>query len=123
MFIDQSLFPIVFVRSQVESTVTLDDQFQQLLDKGEQFVLITDHTEDDHHDESVQERKQRALFFKKIKAQMRALCRAMIVLQGDKPIPAPMRVVAATAAKAFGFAVAFAIDEDDAIKQGKAFLA
>jgi hypothetical protein len=123
MLIDNSLSPIVFLRTHAESSIPIEEQLQQLLNKGQRFVLVTDHSQDDHHDETPEERKQRALFFKKIKDRMRVLCGGMIVLEGDKPTPAPVRLVATTASKAFGFTVAFATDEEDAIEKGKSLLA
>lgn len=123
MLIDDSRVPFVFLRADVESGISLEEQFEQLLDKGRQFVLVTDHSPDAHHDETVEERKQKAIFFKKIKDRLRTLCQGMIILEGDKPTPAPARLAAATASKAFGFTVAFASDEEDALEQGKALMA
>lgn len=123
MLIDVSHAPFVYIRAEVESNVSLEEQFQQLLDKGQPFVLITNHGQDDHPDETAEERREKAFFFKKIKERMGRLCRGMIVLEGDKPTPAPMRLIATTASKAFGFAVVFVPSEDDAIQQGKELLA
>lgn len=123
MFIDDSAAPVVFVRSHVESNVSMETQFQKLLDKGEQFVLVSDHNEEDHHEESQEERKKRTMFIKKVKGQLRLLCRGMIVLEGDKPMPAAARIVAATAAKAFGFAIAFTSNEEEAVKLSQKLLA
>lgn len=123
MLIDVSRAPFVFIRAEVESHASIEEQFQQLLDKEQRFVLITNHGEDDHHDETAEERRQKALLFKKIKARLTQLCRGMIVLEGDKPTPAPARLIATTASKAFGFAVAFVSSEEDAIRQGMELLA
>ncbi|RQO61582.1 hypothetical protein DBV14_04555 [Variovorax sp. KBW07] len=123
MLIDASRSPLVFLRTQGQSNISVEEQLQQLLDKGQRFVLITDHSQDDHHDETPGERKQKALFFKRVKDQMRVLCRGMIVLEGDKSTPAPMRLAAATASKAFGFTVAFVSSEDEAIRKGESLLA
>lgn len=123
MFIDISQAPFVYIRAEVESSVPIAEQFQQLLAQEQPFVLITNHRQDDHPDETPEERKEKALFFKKVKERMRQLCRGMIVLEGDKPTPAAMRLMAATASKAFGFAVKFAASEEQAIEQGRELLA
>lgn len=122
MLIDDALSPLVFLRSHGQSPLSVEEQFQQLLGKGQPFVLVTDHAQDDHPDETPEERKEKALFFKRVKERMRVLCRGMIVIEGDKPTVAPMRLAAAAASKAFGFKVAFAADEAEAIRQGKALL-
>lgn len=126
MFFDDSRSPLVFLRRHLdpEATAHADDevQLERLLDRGRSFVLITDHAADDHADETVEERRQRAAFFKRIKDRMQRLCRGMIVLEGDRPLPAPVRALASTASKAFGFPVAFARDEAEAIRLGERLL-
>lgn len=115
MRIDMSQMPLVFARTKQFSTETFEMQFQQVLDREEKFVLISDHAVNDHDNETPEERKQRTLFMKTIRSQMRALCLAMIMVEGDKPIPAATRLTANTASKAFGFKIAFAHTEQDAI--------
>lgn len=123
MLIDVSHAPYVFIKAEVESNVPVEEQFQKLLDNGQPFVLITNHGQDDHEDETVEERREKALFFKRIKDRLSKLCRGMIILAGDRAPPAPARLLATTAGKAFGFTVAFASSKDDAIRQGKVLLA
>ncbi len=123
MFIDISQAPFVYIREEVESSVPIAEQFQALLEQDQPFVLITNHGQDDHPEETPEERKEKALFFKKVKTRMRELCRGMIVLEGEKPTPAAMRMMATAASKAFGFAVQFAASEEQALQQGRALLA
>lgn len=123
MLVDDSRAPFVFLRPEVETGLSIEEQFQRLLDKGQPFVLMTDHSPDAHHDESVEERREKALFFKKVKDRLRSQCRGMIVIERGKPTSGPARLMAATASKVFGFAVAFASDENEAIRQGEALLA
>lgn len=118
MLIDESRAPLMFLRSREESDVPVEQQLQRLLDQGRPFVLVMDHSPEEHHDESAQERRERALFFKRVKDQMRSVCRGMIVLEGGKPTPAPMRLAAAGLSKAFGFKVGFVDDETAAIELG-----
>ncbi|OON38999.1 hypothetical protein BTJ39_15230 [Izhakiella australiensis] len=123
MLIDKTYAPVLLVRAHVESDTPLEEQFQQLLGENQPFVLVTDHSEDDHRNETKEDRKKRVEFFKQIKQQMRQLCRGMIVLENDKPIPAAARAAALTASKAFGYPILFAASEEDAIKQGQQLMA
>ncbi|WMJ68956.1 hypothetical protein [Stenotrophomonas sp. 24(2023)] len=127
MILDDSRSPLVFLRRHLEPEAAnpADDEvlLERLLDRGHRFVLITDHATDDHAGETAEERRQRAAFFKRIKDRMQRLCRGMIVLEGDRPLPAPIRALASTASKAFGFPVAFARDETEAIRLGERLLA
>ena len=122
MLVDDSRFPLVFLRSHAESSASINQQFEDLLEKQQPFVLITDHADDDHENESKEERKEKALFFKQIKDRMRSFCRGMIVIEGEMRINAAMRVTAAAAGKAFGFAILFALDEGEAAAKGMLLL-
>jgi len=122
MLLDDSRFPLVFLRSQSESSASINQQFEDLLAKKQPFVLITDHAHDDHEEETQEERKEKALFFKQIKDRMRSFCRGMIVIEGGKLANAAVRVTAAAAGKAFGFAILFAINEEEAAAKGMLLL-
>uniref|UniRef100_UPI001953097F hypothetical protein n=2 Tax=Gammaproteobacteria TaxID=1236 RepID=UPI001953097F len=80
MRLDTSCFPLVFLRSHAEAAAPVDEQFERLLDRRLPFVLITDHAPDHHDDETPDERRNKALFFKRIKDRMRHYCRGMIVI-------------------------------------------
>lgn len=122
MFIDVSQAPYVYLREEVESSVSIEEQFQQLLNRDQPFVLITNHKDHDHSNDTSEERKEKALFFKRIKERMGKLCRGMIIMEGDTPSPAPMRLVATTASKALGFSVLFVSSDDEAIEKGRELL-
>lgn len=122
MFIDASQSPYVYLREEVESNTPIEEQFQKLLSKDQPFVLITNHKDHDHSHDTPEERREKALFFKRIKDRMGRLCRGMIIMEGDTPTSAPMRVLATTASKAFGFSVLFVSSDDEAIEKGKELL-
>lgn len=122
MLIDDSRAPFVFLRAELESKVSIEEQFERLFGKGEPFVLVHNHSADEHHEETSEEKKEKALFFKRIKSRLRGLCRGMIVVETGGSTRSPARLAASAASKALGFAVAFASDEEDAINQGKALL-
>jgi hypothetical protein len=121
MLLDNSRFPLVFAREQGEPGASILDQLERLLDRKAPFVLITDHSPEDH-DETPEERREKVLFFKKVRDRFKQYCRAMIVIENGRPTNAAVRIAAATAAKAFGFSVFFEADEDQAIAKGMAVL-
>lgn len=129
MLLDESRFPLVFLREHEEETSSLDEvtdrnlQLESLLNREETFVLIADHSEHHHDDEAPEERKAKALFFKQIKGRMRKYCLGLIVIEGHAPVTTTARVAAAAASKALGFSVQFAADEDQAATKGMLLLA
>lgn len=118
MLLDDTRRPLVFLRAGEETNVPIEMQFEKLLENDSPFVLITDHAPDDHEDETQEERKQKALFFKKIRDRLRRLCRGMIVIEGDKPTPMAGRIAAQAASKALGFSVSFVTSEEQAVEKG-----
>lgn len=122
MILDETRFPLVFMRAHEKAGADINEHFERLLDKQIPFVLITDHSPDDHADETPAERKEKALFFKRVKVRFRKYCRGMIVIEGDKPTSMAARVAAVAASKAFGFSVQFVADEDQAISKGMLLL-
>ncbi|WP_245304842.1 hypothetical protein [Rhizobium multihospitium] len=124
MLLDDSRFPLVFLReheddgSSIDEVLERNNQLESLLDKQTPFVLIADHSTHDHDDETPEERKAKALFFKRIKDRMRKYCLGLIVIEGHSPINAAARVAAAAASKALGFSVQFAADEEQAAAKG-----
>lgn len=128
MLLDDSRFPLVFLRTHDDETSSVDEvlernrQLEGLLDKQRPFVLIADHSEHDHDNETPEQRKEKALFFKRIKGRMREYCLGLIVIEGHSPVNAAARIAATAASKALGFSVQFAADEGSAAAKGEALL-
>lgn len=126
MQLDATRFPLVFLREhdQDHSHQAAEAEFAALLDRGERFVLLTDHLPgDDHgHDESHEDRKQRALFFKRNKQRLKDLCAGLVIITGDRSIPAAAKLAVQTLGKVLGFASAFVRDEREAQEQAHKFL-
>lgn len=124
MLLDDSRFPLVFLHAHEEESSSVDEvlernsQLEALLDKQKLFVLIADHSAHDHDDETPEERKEKALFFKRIKNRMREYCLGLIVIEGHSPVNAAARIAATAASKALGFSVQFAADEEQATYKG-----
>lgn len=125
MQLDTTRFPLVFMREaeQQPSAGTPEQGLEALLDRGERFVWLTDHLPGDHADESHEDRKERALFFKRHKARMRALCQGMVLITGDRVIPAAVRLAAQGAGKVLGLAIAFVETERDVTEAAGRWLA
>lgn len=121
MLLDDSRFPLVFLRAHEAPSSPIDEQrernerLERLLDRQTPFVLIADHSTHDHDDETPEERKERALFFKRIKERMRRYCLGLIVIEGDAPVSAAARVAGTAASKAFGFSIQFVANEEQGV--------
>ena len=128
MLLDDSRFPLVFLRaheevySSVEEVLDRNRQIESLLEKQQHFVLIADPSDHDHDDETPEERRAKALFFKQIKAQMKQYCLGLVIVEGHAPLNAAARVAAVAASKALGFSVQFAADEEQAAVKGTLLL-
>lgn len=116
--LDMAAFPLVFLRNDAQAPPDLSPEMQleAVLDRGEAFVLLTDHLPGDHgHDQGHEERKQRALFFKRNKARLHALCKGLVLITGERTVPAPVRLAAQGAGKALGLAISFFAAEHEAM--------
>lgn len=124
MLLDETRFPLVFLRehedesSSIEEVFDRNNQLESLLDRQTPFVLIADHSSHAHDDETPEERKAKALFFKRIKDRMRKYCLGLVVIEGHSPMNTAARVAASAASKALGFSVQFAADEEQAAAKG-----
>lgn len=65
MFLDDTRFPLVFAREEGQSPASILAELEALLNRQAPFVLITDHSPDDHDTETAEERREKALFFKR----------------------------------------------------------
>ena len=123
MKFDTSRFPLVFLMEPeqaqtAEPMETVEAQLTALLDRGERFVLLTDHLPGDHAEESHEERKERALFFKRNKDRMKQLCGGIVFITGDRTVSTAIRLAAQGAGKVLGLGFAFVPSADEA--QGEA---
>jgi hypothetical protein len=94
-----------------------------LLDRGERFVLLTDHLHGDHAEESHEERKERALFFKRNKDRMKQRCQGIVFIIGDRTVSAAIRLAALGAGKVLGLGFAFMPSEEEAQDEALRMLA
>jgi hypothetical protein len=123
MHLDRSRAPLVYMRPDLVTETPYERQLDDLLDAGAPFVLVTEPFPDHVHDEPPEERKARALQFKRQRERLRALCRGVVVVQGDKPLALPFRVAAEGFGKAVGVPVRFVRDDAEAATVGLALAA
>lgn len=122
MHLDQSRFPVVFIRHDDTPDITVEGQLEDLLADARPFVLITDHAPGDDHDETHEERKARALFFKRVKAQLQQLCRGIVIIEGERKVPLAIRLAAEGIGKALGLRTWFAASEEAAVARALEWL-
>lgn len=130
MLLDTEKFPLVFLREDDPGyhAGTLEAQLLGLLERGERFVLLTDHLpgddqEHDHPPESHEERKGRTMFFKRNKDRLRQLCTGAVFIAGDRPVPAVVQLTVKGLSRAFGLTFAFARTEREALECAERFMA
>ncbi|MET4575025.1 hypothetical protein [Ottowia thiooxydans] len=126
MQLDTTRFPLVFLREHdhEQSHDEAEAQIAALLDRGERFVLLTDHLPgDDHrHNDSHEDRKQRALFFKRNKQRLKDLCAGLVIITGDRSIPAAAKLALQTLGKVLGLGFVIVRDTHDATEQASKLL-
>lgn len=116
MQIDASHYPLVFLReSALPQTESPEIESDAILTKELPFVLISDHSPHDDHNEPQQAKKARALFFKRNRETFVRNCAGAIVIDGARTTAMPLRVAAQAFGKAFGVPFHFVPDEDAAV--------
>ncbi len=126
MQVDDTQFPLVFLREQdqLQTPQQAQHQLEALLNRGQRFVLLTERLggEDHNHEESHEDRKQRALFFKHNKQRLKDLCAGMVVITQGRAIPAAARLAQHTLGRVLGLRFAFVVDEGQARAEADRFL-
>ncbi len=126
MLFDTTRFPLVFLKEDPQAhshDTDTEAQLATLLERGERFVLLTDHLPGDHPEESHEDRKRRALFFKRHKERMRAFCAGLVIVTGERTIPAAVRLAAQGAGKVLGLSFDFVRSESEGVAAAERFLA
>ena len=123
MQIDRSQFPLVFLHNNDGAAESTEAEFAALLAEGRRFVLISKHHDHGDANDAPDAKKSRALFLKRNKGRLRALCAAAIVIEGAKATPMAFRLAARAFGKAFGVPFHFVHDEGAATALGNEVLA
>lgn len=122
MRLDLEHFPLVLVDYDAPDNTAPEEQVRQLLSRGEHFVMISGRPPVGHQDDTPENRKSRAAFFKSHKAQLKALCAGAVMIEGDKPVARPFKIMASTLGRVFGVRFAFVRDRDAAMEVARAML-
>lgn len=111
MLIDLEEFPLVYLRADQDSTQSPEAQIKALFARGERFVMIADHSPDDHHEERHEQRKERALILKRFRNQLTRWCAGAIVIENKGPVAKPIKLASQAFGHAFGVPFAFVPDD------------
>lgn len=127
MHMDDTQFPLVFLREhdQQQTPQQAQDQLEALLDRGQRFVLLTERLGGaaGKQEESHEDRKQRALFFKQNKQRLKDLCAGMVVISKGRAIPTVARLAQQTLGRVLGLQFSFVLDEGEARLEASRLLA
>lgn len=122
MMLDLRQFPLVRVLPINTTELEPERQIELLLDREESFVLMMHRPEEGHADDSPENRKSRARFFKQNRGRLKQLCAAAILIEGDRPVSAPIKAMAWGLSKAFSVPFHFVRDEDQAISMARRYV-
>lgn len=122
MRLDLEHFPLVRVDYETPAGTAPEDQILELLARGERFVMISGRPPANHPDDTPGNRKSRAAFFKSHKAELKRLCSGAVMIEGEKPVARPFKIMATALGKAFGVRFCFAKDDAGAMELARAML-
>ncbi|WP_111431272.1 hypothetical protein [Rhodobacteraceae bacterium DSL-40] len=119
MPLDITNFPLVWMSYDDAPDHDHDEDFAALeasLERGAPFVILTDNAPTEDHDHSHEEKKRTALWMKKHKAELRALVRAMIVIEPNSAKRLAFRTFGVAFAKVWGFPLRLAQTREEAME-------
>lgn len=128
MMLNCDEFPLVYVEDhdhapQPPGEPSWKDELEALLGRSRPFVLIFAAPHEDDHEESQEDRRERAIWFKQNRARMMALCAGAMVIEKNGPTPMPIRLAAQGFGKALGIEFGFVGDDRAAREAAAALLA
>lgn len=121
MRLDATTFPIVWMRDHddgaTHDTAADVEALLALLAQGERFVMIAERLPgpSDMAREDAADRRERALLFKKTKADFARLCAGFVLIGRAASLPLPIRKAIEGMTRALGIATVFAEDEAAAL--------
>lgn len=92
------------------------DEFEENLQRGEPFVLLTDTVPAEDHEHSPEEKKRTALWMKKHKVDLRRLVLAMILVEPNSAKRLGLKAFAVVFAKFWGYPLLLAASREQAIE-------
>lgn len=98
------------------------DEFEENLQRGEPFVLLTDTAPAADHEHSPEEKKRTALWMKKHKVELRRLILAMILVESNSAKRLGFKAFAVVFAKFWGYPLLLAASREQAIEMARELL-
>lgn len=119
--INASEFPLVYLDGIEEADDAAEVGLERLLDRERHFVLISSHLPGDH-DHFQDDRKRRALWFKRNKQRLRRWCVGAIIIQQQRSLPTSIKLAITGVSKVFGMPLHLVASDDEARRQGRRLL-
>ncbi|MCX5576756.1 hypothetical protein [Kaistia terrae] len=116
MMLNCDEFPLVYVEdhdhhASAPGEPSWQDELETLLGRNRPFVILFDAPQKDEHEESQEERREKAIWFKRNRARLMSLCAGAMVIESNGPTPMPIRLAAQAVGKALGLEFRFVGDD------------
>ncbi|UKE45648.1 MULTISPECIES: hypothetical protein [Xanthomonas translucens group] len=98
------------------------DEFEENLQRGEPFVLLTDTAPAEDHEHSPEENKRTALWMKKHKVELRRLVLALILVEPNSAKRLGFKAFAVVFSKFWGYPLLLAPSREQAIEMARELL-
>ncbi len=98
------------------------DEFEENLQRGEPFVILTDTAPAEEHEHSPEEKKRTALWMKKHKVELRRLVLALILVESNPAKRLGFKAFAVVFAKFWGYPLLLAPSRGQAIEMARELL-
>ncbi|WP_413204923.1 hypothetical protein [Rhodospirillum sp. A1_3_36] len=121
MPLDSTNFPLVWMRYDKDPDHDHDhdedfEVFEEILNRGAPFVLLTDSAPTEEHEHSQEEKKRTTLWMKKHKADLRTRVLAMIVIEASAAKRLAFKPFGMAFAKFWGFPMKLASSREEAME-------
>lgn len=118
MILDTSAFPLVWMRNTPSTAHTENDEtfapMEQLLRRGETFVLLTEAAGFEDHEHSHDEKKKMSLWMKRHRTELK-LVKGMIAIEPSVAKRLAMKPFSLVFKQFWGYPILFADSHDQAI--------
>ncbi|MCX5520090.1 hypothetical protein OSH10_16740 [Kaistia defluvii] len=116
MMLNCDEFPLVYIRDhdhdvRAPGEPSWPEEMEALLGRNRPFVILFDAPQKHEQEETQEERREKAIWFKRNRARLTALCAGAIVIESNGPTPMPIRLAARAVGKAFGVEFRFVGDD------------
>ena len=122
---DNSNFPLVWMNHDEDPHHDHDKDlktFEENLQHGDPFVILTDNAPNEDHEHSQEEKKRTILWMKKHKTELRTLVRAMIVIEPSAAKRMAFKPFGVAFGKIWGFPLKITSSHEEAMELAEKLL-